>query len=92
MSDNLRDRITAVVADAIKRSDMPPPEQISGCSDPECCGPVYDYNVEDVALDVADAVIEALSDVLKTSNSHACGVHCPYGPKDERCHHWTTDE
>jgi hypothetical protein len=29
---------------------------------------------------------------LKTSNSHVCGVHCPYGPKDERCHHWTTDD
>jgi hypothetical protein len=42
--------------------------------------------------DDADAVIEALSDVLKTSNSHACGVHCPYGLKDERCHHWTTDD
>jgi hypothetical protein len=40
--------------------------------------------------ELADAVIRELSDVLKTSNSHACGVHCPYGLKDERCHHWTT--
>ena len=43
-------------------------------------------------LFLADAVIRELGDVLKTSNSHVCGIHCPYGPRDERCHHWTATD
>lgn len=58
--DDLRTRIAAVIAASINRSDIPPPEQISGCGDPECCDPVYDYDIEDVARNAADAVIREL--------------------------------
>jgi hypothetical protein len=63
MTDNLRDRIAAAITAAINRSDMPPPEQISGCSDSECCDPVYDYNVEDVSLQIADTITDLLIDM-----------------------------
>lgn len=81
MTDILCDRIAAVLYERHYRLDGRPSDLTFNDLEPE---------IQRVYLADADAVIEALSDVLKTSNSHACGVHCPYGPKDERCHHWMT--
>lgn len=62
MSDSAGDGLRDRIAYAIAQADGDLPGM-----DPAS----WDY-------ELADAVIEALSDVLKTSNSHACGVHCPY--------------
>ena len=73
ITDNLRDRIAAVLYERHYRLDGRPSDLTFNDLEPE---------IRRVYLADADAVIEALSDVLKTSNSHACGVHCPMNRAD----------